>query len=409
MNKRFFSIFIILTMLFSTSYNALAASEKENISENMTKFKQLDSQILSLNSEITNLNEQVAQLQSKLKSNKALISETRIQIKNTEAKIETTKKDIEKEQSILDNRIRALYEGGQSVNYLKLLMSSNTVSSLISTLNAVAKVVTLDKDLITKLDNKKQQLHDDAEKLTEKEAKLKELQISTENDLKDLEGKQSKQKELLKEINNEKEKVASIIKANEEALIAHPLSVINSENSTIDDVSNAISTLRDLLPQINTNSVKGKAQDGINTGTAKLANMKAAADASAKAASVSKSSNNDSGTKATNNTDASSNSNVSFKATYSMESTAYTGGTLTAMGLKPIRSVSGISTVAVDPSVIPLGSKVYIPGYGYAIASDTGSAINGNIIDLYMNSEDECLAWGRRPVIVHIVAYPGQW
>lgn len=397
MNKRIFSVFITLTMLFSISYNALATSEQENISENMIKFRQLDSQILSLNSEIANLNEQVAQLKNKLESNKALISETRIQIKDTEAKIETTKKDIEKEQSILDNRIRALYEGGQSFNYLKLLMSSNTVSSLISTLKAVTKVITLDKELITKLDNKKQQLHDAAEKLAEKEAKLKELQISTENDLKDLQEKQEKQKELLKEINSEKEKVASIIKANEEALISHPLSVINSENSTINDVNNAINTLKDLLPQINTSSVKEKAQDGINAGTTKLANMKTTADAAAKNASAEKAAN------------ASNDGSVSYKATYSMEATAYTGGTLTTMGLKPIRSASGISTIAVDPSVIPLGSKVYIPGYGYAIASDTGSAINGNIIDLYMNSEDECLAWGRRPVTVHIVAYPGQW
>ena len=50
-----------------------------------------------------------------------------------------------------------------------------------------------------------------------------------------------------------------------------------------------------------------------------------------------------------------------------MNATAYTGGGITAMGLKPVRNLSGISTIAVDPSVMPLGTKVYIPGYGNAI------------------------------------------
>lgn len=68
-----------------------------------------------------------------------------------------------------------------------------------------------------------------------------------------------------------------------------------------------------------------------------------------------------------------------------------------------------MSTIAVDPSVIPLGSKVYVDGYGYAIAADTGGAIKGNIIDLYLNTSSECTSWGRRPVNVLIVAYPGEW
>lgn len=66
-------------------------------------------------------------------------------------------------------------------------------------------------------------------------------------------------------------------------------------------------------------------------------------------------------------------------------------------------------TIAVDPKVIPLGSKVYIPGYGYAIASDTGGAIKGDKIDLYMNSESACLNFGRQTVKLYVVAYPGQW
>lgn len=112
---------------------------------------------------------------------------------------------------------------------------------------------------------------------------------------------------------------------------------------------------------------------------------------------------------ADDNSDATNTSATSYKATYSMEATAYTGDTTTKMGLTPVRDPNGLSTIAVDPSIIPLGSKVYIPGYGYAITADTGGAIKGNIIDLFLNSEKECMDWGRRNVTVNVVAYPGEW
>ena len=95
--------------------------------------------------------------------------------------------------------------------------------------------------------------------------------------------------------------------------------------------------------------------------------------------------------------------------TMTMQSTAYYTGTVTATGTRPKRNPSGLSTVAVDPRVIPLGSKLYIDGYGYAVAEDTGGAVKNNIVDVFLNTRQECMNWGRRNVKVTIVAYPGQW
>ena len=100
---------------------------------------------------------------------------------------------------------------------------------------------------------------------------------------------------------------------------------------------------------------------------------------------------------------------INYKEKLNCVATAYSGDRTTATGRSPVRNPGGMSTIAVDPSVIPLGSKVYVEGYGYAIAADTGGAIKGNIIDLYLNSSSECLSWGRRPVTVLIVSYPGEW
>ena len=62
----------------------------------------------------------------------------------------------------------------------------------------------------------------------------------------------------------------------------------------------------------------------------------------------------------------------------------------------------GMGVIAVDPSVIPLGTRVFVPGYGAAVAADTGTAIKGNIIDLWMPSTARARAWGRRTVTITV-------
>lgn len=99
---------------------------------------------------------------------------------------------------------------------------------------------------------------------------------------------------------------------------------------------------------------------------------------------------------------------ISYRKKVSVVATAYALHNRTATGAIPKRNPSGISTIAVDPSVIPLGSKVYVSGYGYAIAQDTGGAIKNRRIDVYMNSENEAFSWGVKNVDVYIISYPGK-
>lgn len=64
---------------------------------------------------------------------------------------------------------------------------------------------------------------------------------------------------------------------------------------------------------------------------------------------------------------------------------------------------AGYGVIAVDPKVIPLGSKLYVPGYGYGIAADVGGAIQGPRIDLGFNSRSGSFKWGKRWVVISIV------
>jgi len=105
---------------------------------------------------------------------------------------------------------------------------------------------------------------------------------------------------------------------------------------------------------------------------------------------------------------------IQFKKMMVMKATSYTDdiastgkmGGNTATGTKPRRIPGGgkWSTVAVDPKVIPLGTKLWIEGYGYAIAEDTGGAVKGNIIDLFFaQNSEEYLNWRTRKVKVYIL------
>ncbi len=60
-------------------------------------------------------------------------------------------------------------------------------------------------------------------------------------------------------------------------------------------------------------------------------------------------------------------------------------------------------TVAADHNIFPIGTILWIEGYGYGVVLDSGSAINGKIIDLYFHTEKEALKWGRRKVKVKIL------
>ncbi|HEV2121808.1 MAG TPA: 3D domain-containing protein, partial [Chloroflexota bacterium] len=71
---------------------------------------------------------------------------------------------------------------------------------------------------------------------------------------------------------------------------------------------------------------------------------------------------------------------------------------ITATGMRATHGV-----VAVDPRVIPFYTRLYIPGYGYAVAADTGGAIIGNRIDLFYPTYHEAVQWGRRTVQVYIL------
>jgi len=83
--------------------------------------------------------------------------------------------------------------------------------------------------------------------------------------------------------------------------------------------------------------------------------------------------------------------------TFTVTATAYCLRGTTASG-RP----AGPGVAAVDPRVIPLGTRFHVEGHGWVVAADTGGAIRGRRIDIWLPSRSGCLQWGRRSVRVHI-------
>ncbi|MGG7142856.1 3D domain-containing protein [Clostridium nigeriense] len=401
MNKRrLLSAIATLLIVMNISTITFAdqdSSETQEIQENKVKYEQLDNETLELNSEIAELNNEIESINLKLDKNNSEIENTEIEIENINKKIEDAKIQIEEREATMDKRLRSMYKTNVASSMILYLITSDNLFDLFYRVQAMSKIISIDKEIVSEINTTKSELENDAKTVEEKQDNLNNLKLSIENDLNEVNKKKEEQEAVLADLNSKKDEIMSIIEANEVSLLSHSLSIIDSGSSSISDLKDALSTLNYMLPQLNSDYAISLAEQGVTSANTQIEALEAAAVAAAETINKNET------------TDNSGSTNGNYLATFSMSATAYTGGEYTAMGLKPTRDPNGLSTVSVDSSVIPLGSKVYVEGYGYAIASDTGGAIQGNKIDLYMNSLEDCTNFGRRTVTVYIVAYPNQW
>ncbi|SCN24532.1 Cell wall-binding protein YocH precursor [Clostridium sp. N3C] len=390
MYKKLLPLLISFLFVFCSSSPVFAANSPQDvITANKTKYNELSSKIVEISKEVSQLSQDIEKLKADISRNQSDIANIEAEIKAKEVELNKLNDELKKTQEIANKRLNALYKNSYSKSTLSLILTANGFSDLLTKLEATQKIAELDKKLLSELQESRDAVSKNMDKLTEKKQELEKLKNENTKNLTELNTKKSDLENLIAQFNKEKEAAAALIAENEEKLISHSISVIDSDSSSIGNLKDAVSTLKSLAPQISTNSVKEKAEKYISIGNNKIETLSASKSNSYNA-SLSRGSS-------------------SYKAAYKMTATAYTGGGLTSMGIKVVRDPNGLSTIAVDPSVIPLGSKVYIPGYGYAIAADTGGAIKGHKIDLYLNSQSECYQWGVRTVTVQIVAYPGEW
>lgn len=377
-----FSLIVVLFISFINT-NFAYATPQDKINESLKKYQTLDSEILELNSKIESLDIEIDKTTLKLKENNQAISDIKNQIEINESKLKQTKEEIEKAQIVLDNRVRTMYKTNMSSNILVSVITSKNITDLFSRVQAISKILSTDKEILSDINNKKNELDLTIKNLNTKNSELATLKNIIEEDLKTVENKKSEQEKYLEQLNSEKESAFAIIEENEKILISDSLAIAISSSASTSELQNAIDSLKSYIPLLNSSKIINMARDGISNAESRINELnKPIVD---------------------NSADIATGTIGNVVKTLTMESTAYYGHGTTALGLKPVRNPNGLSTIAVDPNVIPLGTKVYVSGYGLAIAADTGGAIKGNIIDVFLNSYEECYSWGRRQVTVQIL------
>lgn len=385
MKKRIITLLVLTSISLNITMPVWATN---SLDDSKAQFNQVSSDIKDLDDKMAELDNEISEIEGSIKENQKKISNLENDISNTEVKIKSLEKDIESNKALLSTRLREMYKKGSTsgIDMVVYILESSNLSELFSRIHATKTIVDYDNKIIDDNNKMVDSLTSAVENLQNEKSSLNELNETINKNLEDVQAKKSTLADTKSKLEAEKANIANAIKENEEKLISHQVSIVNSSNPSANELNEAIMTLDSLLPQLSVESVKNTASNAISKAKNLLAEMKSKVETKPSIPNASE-----------------------YKKTYEMEATAYSGHSITALGVPPVRNENGLSTVAVDKSVIPLGSKVYVVGYGYAIASDTGSAIVGNKIDLYMNSKEECYQFGRRKVTVHVIAYPNEW
>lgn len=331
--------------------------------ETMADLNQQETQLLqqsdSISSEIqatlTAVNDkyaQVASLQKQIDENQQLLTKTQQEIVDT-------KNTIEKRKEVVAKRLQSIQINNAADMDLKALLSADSFGDFVRRMYAMTMLQGLEKEKIESLNDSMQSLQELNQKAEATQAKLEADRQELASQAKELD---SRILALRQKLDQNKDALAKI-----------------AADKEVEKQRQAAEQARQKREQ---------------------------EEASKQAAQTSQTSQNSASSPAQSTTTPSATTTGTSGKVMYMESTAYSyaeagASYFTASGTD-LRA--NPMAVAVDPSVIPLGTLLEVEGYGVALALDTGGAIKGNIIDVHFDNTDKCIQWGRRQVKVTILS-----
>jgi len=319
--------------------NSLVEEKKSEQKTVQSEVDQLEAELDSLYTEVEKNKADMAQTQGKIDEVNKLIQQKREEIVMLEDKI-LERKDIMKKRAV------ALQRNNNVDVFINLFFESDSISEFFQRASAASTLMGADKDILNAQQEDLQKIEESKNVIDEQEKVLKEEQkVLAEQQAKLDENMQQRQQSL------------------------------TAMQQKLDQIAEQVEIAQ---------AEKGKIQSQMQQLQASLA---------PKAASVSKGA-----------TYSAPDAAIKGKEMY-VTSTAYTpydSGSITASGYN-IQANPNMKLIAVDPRVIPLGSKVWVEGYGVAIAGDTGGAIKGHKIDVLLPTKAQALQWGRRTVKIIVL------
>lgn len=266
MKKKIISTVLAATMTFGVGHSVFATpltdDQKQQMEQSQDKYADINSKIRELEDKIDGLSAKIEPLFFQVEKNKEEIAKTEESISTVKGQIEESKKKIEKQQEVLGQRIRATYKSGGQASYLTALLDSNGIGDFLSKVQAISKVMGMDKQVIDELTSEKEKLDSQVKELEDKTAELNKLNSETQSKIDELNKMKSEQEVAIKDMKSEQEKVVGELAPLERQLIEPWTSKINS-NSSINDLNQAVTALRGLRNQIKTPEVDAEAVQAI--------------------------------------------------------------------------------------------------------------------------------------------------
>ena len=266
MKKKIISTVLAATMTFGVGHSVFATpltdDQKQQMEQSQDKYADINSKIRELEDKIDGLSAKIEPLFFQVEKNKEEIAKTEESISTVKGQIEESKKKIEKQQEVLGQRIRATYKSGGQASYLTALLDSNGIGDFLSRVQAISKVMGMDKQVIDELTSEKEKLDSQVKELEDKTAELNKLNSETQSKIDELNKMKSEQEVAIKDMKSEQEKVVGELAPLERQLIEPWTSKINS-NSSINDLNQAVTALRGLRNQIKTPEVDAEAVQAI--------------------------------------------------------------------------------------------------------------------------------------------------
>lgn len=390
--------FLTTMMLINFGLPVAAAAESlDSLQEKEAQAKQSGELISKeINSALDDVNAKYAEIE-RLKTQ---ISKAEDTLKTSKEEIEKTEKNISRRKEAVGDRMKDIQLNGDQRTWQALLDAEN-LSDFFNRAYAMTVLQNFEREKIESLTSEKEKLAALQEKVENTQTTLKQneekLQVeasSMNNKVSELKEKMANNEELLAQISTDKQK--------EQQRLVSEKAVAEAQKKRAAETAKAEAAKKQAAAD---KQAQADAAAKLEAEAAEESSSQASSSSTSTESSSTESSSSASSSESSSTPESSTGeSSTGSGRVLQMESTAYSWREAGASNL----SATGIdlskesNVVAVDPSVIPLGSLVKVSGYGFAIAGDTGGAIQGNIIDVHFDSIDQCTAWGRRQVTVEI-------